>query len=102
MTTSTIIAIDKHGDQHITDTGNGRHYCKERKINLDWSKSESIEGTVMEGGVLFSCKQCGTQGALKASEFTLDLKHKMGLFKYEPVGIEFHNCEQHEGQNLDG
>jgi len=99
--TETIIAVDNKGDEHITEQGNGRQYCKQRKINLDWSKTKSLEGIVIAGGIFFSCTECGNTGAIVASEFTLDLKHKMGLHKHEPIGMEFYFCDQHEGENLD-
>lgn len=99
--TENIIAIDNEGIRHITEKGNGSKYCRERKINLDWSNQNSSEGIVVSGGIYFKCTECGVTGVLENSEFTQDIKHKAGVLPHAPLGIEFYSCDNHEGINED-
>lgn len=96
-----IIAIDSNGIRHVTEEGNGRKYCSELKINLDWSPMTSPEGIVLNGGVYFSCRECDATGVIATSDFTRDIKHKCGIQPYQPIGVEFYSCAEHEGQNED-
>jgi len=99
--TEILIAIDNTGQKHITTKGNGSKYCRDNRINLDWSDVNSATGIVMSGGIYFKCLECGTSGVITNSEFTQDLKHKSGVTAYAPLGIEFLNCENHEGIDED-
>ena len=100
-TDTSIIAIDSEGIRHITKKGHGSQYCRDRKINLDWSSVTSTEGIVLAGGIYFKCIECGTTGVLTNSTFTQDLKHKAGVASHSPFGIEFFSCDNHEGINED-
>lgn len=99
--TENIIAIDNTGQKHITEKGNGSQYCRDNKINLDWSDPNSAEGIVLSGGIYFKCLECESSGVISNSKFTQDLKHKAGISLHSPLGIEFYSCENHEGTEED-
>lgn len=96
QTNKLIIAVDNKGIRHTTELGNGRQYCKDKKVNLDWSEVTSIDGIILSGGIGFFCRECGASGAIMSSDFTLDLKHKVGVTPHGKIGIEFYTCLDHE------
>lgn len=56
---------------------------------------EAIDLAVREGGIYWQCKDCESNGALKASsKLASVVRKKMGIEAPNPVGVEFSKEEQ--------
>jgi hypothetical protein len=54
------------------------------------AKNDACDAAVREGGVYWRCKDCGSQGALKASAMlSVEVRRKLNRPSPEPCGVEF-------------
>lgn len=51
---------------------------------------------VEQGGVFWSCVQCGREGVIKKNEFTEVVRTNLTVPEPELVIVKFHQCDQHK------
>lgn len=47
---------------------------------------------VREGGLFFKCENCGSEGVIKPSDTTKELKRNCGYSESEPLGVTIPEC----------
>ena len=113
-----IYATDHNGQNHIIPKGEGSQYCRDNRLNMDWTEMPKDDvrriplgvckkcakelkkhtKIVEDGGLMFQCLECNATGVILGSETTLDVKHKMGFASDDLVGVEFNACVEHNGE----
>jgi len=54
---------------------------------------EEQKRVVAEGGVLFKCKKCGSEGAIKANaSLAKEVRKQLGIEPPKPCGVELESC----------
>lgn len=53
---------------------------------------EEQEEQIKNGGIYFRCKNCGSNGVIKAGETTSNIRKQLNRKEFEIFGIEYNTC----------